>query len=84
MPYDLQFKFNNNKMYCSELVYLTYKEQFGVELCEPQKVEDYLILGTNHIKKIQETMNNRNIKLKQLAVAPVDIFNSKYLHRVSF
>lgn len=29
-------------------------------------------------------MNKRNIKLEQLAVAPVDIFNSKYLHRISF
>ena len=27
----MSFKFNNGRMYCSELVYVIYKEQFGIE-----------------------------------------------------
>ena len=29
--YDLAFKFNNNKYYCSELIYDIYKDQFGIQ-----------------------------------------------------
>lgn len=72
--YDKQFKFNNNKMYCSELVYLIYKEQFGIELCKPKKIKSYHLFGLSKIIK------RRGINLNQLVVAPSDIINSKYLH----
>lgn len=39
-PYDLQFKFDNGKMYCSELVWLIYKEQ-GIDICSPRRVGTY-------------------------------------------
>ena len=32
-PYDLAFKFDNGKFYCSELIYDIYKNQLGIELC---------------------------------------------------
>lgn len=40
IPYDLAFKFNNGKYYCSELVWEIYKDQFGIELCKPRKISD--------------------------------------------
>lgn len=84
MPYDIQFKFNNGKMYCSELIYLVYKEQFGVELCKPKKVSDYLILGSKHIPKLKKEIAKRGISMNQEAVAPVDIFNSPLLENIDF
>ena len=42
MPYDLQFTFDNGKMYCSELVWLIYRDN-GIELCKPRKVSDYIL-----------------------------------------
>ena len=81
-PYDLAFKFDNNKFYCSELIYDIYLNQLGVELCKPKTVDDYLILGINHIPQIQNTMSKRDITLEQYAVAPVDVFKSKDLKRV--
>ncbi len=65
--YDLAFKFNNGKMYCSELVYTIYKEQFGIELCKPKKVSSYHIFGLGKILK------KRHINPNQLVVAPSDL-----------
>lgn len=81
-PYDLAFSFDNDIYYCSELVYDIYKNQLGIELCKPKQVGDYLILGTDKLDKIESTMQRRGITKEQYAVAPVDIFESDYLHNV--
>jgi hypothetical protein len=81
-PYDLTFKFDNGKFYCSELIYDIYKNQLGIELCETKKVEEYLILGTDKLPEIKKAMEKRGITQNQYAVAPVDIFESDYLEDV--
>ncbi len=73
--YDWSFKFNNGKMYCSELVYLIYKEQFGVELCKPRPAKDYNLLF------IKDEMKKRGITEDQLMVAPSDIYKSELLKK---
>ena len=70
--YDLEFKFDNGKMYCSELVWLVYKDQ-GIELCKPRKVSSFLM---TRIPKVKKLMEKRNIKMNQEAVAPVDIYKA--------
>lgn len=70
MPYDRAFKFNNNKMYCSELVYTIYKEQLGITLCKPKKVSSYNIFW------LHRTLKNRHINPNQLVVSPEDIYSS--------
>lgn len=78
-PYDLAFKFDNGKFYCSELIYDVYLNQLGIELCKLKTIDDYLILGTHHIPKIKRAIKKRGITMNQYAVAPVDVFNSKEL-----
>lgn len=72
MPYDLEFKFDNGKMYCSELVWQVYKDQ-GIELCKPRKVSSFIF---SRIPKVRELMKKRNISMDQYAVAPVDIYKA--------
>ena len=81
-PYDLAFKFDNGKFYCSELIYDIYKNQLGIELCEPKKVSDYLMIGIDKLPQIDKAMKKRGITMEQYAVAPVDIFESDYLEDV--
>ena len=69
--YDWAFKFDNGKMYCSELIYLIYKDQFGIQLAKPRKVSDYHILG------LDDMMKRRGINPYQLAVAPADLLKYK-------
>lgn len=70
--YDLEFKFNNGKMYCSELVWLIYKDQ-GIELCRPRKVSSFIF---TRIPKVKRLMDKRNITMDQEAVAPVDLYKA--------
>lgn len=72
MPYDLQFKFDNGKMYCSELVWLVYKEQ-DIELCKPRKVSDFICA---RIPKVKKLMDHRGISMDQEVVAPVDLYKA--------
>lgn len=71
-PYDLEFKFDNGKMYCSELVWLVYKDQ-GIELCKPRKVSSFVM---TRIPKVKKLMSKRNITIDQYAVAPVDLYQA--------
>ena len=72
-PYDLAFKFDNGKWYCSELVYDIYKRQLGVELCKPRPVSDY------HLQGMEKQLSKRGISKEQLVVAPSDLYDSKLL-----
>ena len=72
-PYDLAFKFDNGKWYCSELVYDIYKRQLGVELCKPRPVSDY------HLQGMEKLLSKRGISKEQLVVAPSDLYDSKLL-----
>ena len=81
-PYDLSFKFDNGRFYCSELVYDIYQKQLGIQLAEPRQVKDYLILFTDRLPKLKRAMKRRGISKEQYAIAPVDIFNSEYLESV--
>ena len=67
--YDLAFKFDNNKYYCSELVYLIYKDQFNYSLGTPKKVSEYTLCGMSSLLK------RRNISKDQYVIAPSDILD---------
>ena len=75
-PYDLQFSLKNNRYYCSELVWVIYKEQLGVELCKPKSLSKYRTLG------LEKTIKKRGISKKSLFVAPIDLLSSDKLHGV--
>ncbi|MBR6111646.1 MAG: hypothetical protein IKQ08_06835 [Paludibacteraceae bacterium] len=68
-PYDLAFKFDNGKWYCSELVYDIYKSQLGIELCQPKQLRQYKISGMENVIK------KRGMSLDQLVVAPCDLLD---------
>lgn len=66
-PYDLAFSFNNNKMYCSELVYDIYLKQFNTQLAKPKKIKEYNIFG------LKTKMKERGMNENQLVIAPSDL-----------
>ena len=70
IAYDSAFKFKNKKYYCSELVYDIYKDQFGIQICEPRPLSDYHTLG------LEKEIKRRGMKKDQLMVAPSDLMNA--------
>lgn len=72
--YDLAFSFNNNRYYCSELVYDIYLYQQGIKLCEPKPMKSY---AATHLPKIKKVMKRRGMNPNDLVVSPDDLFNSK-------
>lgn len=65
--YDLAFKMDNGKFYCSELVWVIYKEQFGTELCKPKQIRKY------HISLFKDQIKKRGIDINAYAIAPCDL-----------
>lgn len=76
IPYDSQFSLTNNKYYCSELVWVIYKNQLGVRLCEPRSLSSYNTFGLSKLLK------KRRISSKSKFVAPVDLLDSDKLYGV--
>lgn len=65
--YDLAFKFNNDKYYCSELIYDIYKNQFGIRLTTPKPIKSYHVFGLGKL------MKRRGMNPNQKVVAPCNL-----------
>ncbi len=77
--YDGQFRWDDKKMYCSELVWKTY-EKAGVRLCEPSRFRDYHLDKPSVKKVIEERYGNVDkVPLDENVVAPGDIAASALL-----
>lgn len=70
--YDLVFSFENEEVYCSELVWLIYKSQ-GIELCPPRKINTHFMA---RVPMLQRALRERNISPEQEAVAPCDLLRA--------
>ena len=70
--YDLKFSFDNEEVYCSELVWLIYKAQ-GIELCPPVKINSHFMA---RLPMLQRALAERGISPEQEAVAPVDLLRA--------
>lgn len=66
--YDNQFSLNNNAYYCSELVYVIYRDQLGMELCTPRPLRRHNVFGLKWL------LRKRGIDVNQLVVTPADLY----------
>ena len=78
--YDPQFRWSDEKIYCSELVWKIYNEAAGIQLCEPRNFHSY---NLNH-PVVQDIVERRygsvsNLPVDELVVAPSDLANSDLL-----
>lgn len=80
VPYDLDFRFNNGKYYCSELVWDIYKDN-NIDLCNPKQLKEYHFLNVPLVKK---KIKERGFTLEQSVVAPSDLVKSNKLKTVAY
>jgi len=75
--YDLQFGWDDNQMYCSELVYKIY-ESAGIQICSKNKFSSFNL--SNKIVRLainqRYTQMGKKFNINETVVAPIDIANS--------
>lgn len=81
--YDFQFRWSDDRIYCSELVWKVYKHSVGIELCKPRPFKSYNLKHptVQRIAKARYGSVDR-LPLNELAVAPSDLAESSMLVEV--
>jgi hypothetical protein len=81
-PYDLYFGWNDEKIYCSELVWKIYSRTTGIEVGKTEKLRDCDLSHPVVKQKLKERYGNE-IPLDETVISPADIFNSELLETVT-
>ncbi len=81
-PYDFEFRWSDDKIYCSELVWKLYKEALNVELCEPKPMRDHA-LGSEVVQRTMKERYGSTPPLDELMIAPGALFDCPLLGTVS-
>jgi uncharacterized protein YycO len=79
--YDYTFEWNDDKIYCSELIWKIYKRAIGIEICKLEKLKDFDITN-NEVKKKLKERYGKKIPLNETVISPAAIFNSNLLYTV--
>ncbi len=79
--YDNLFQWNDNRIYCSELVWKIYKNALNIEIGKLQKFKDF---DLNHpkVKALIRKRYGNNINLNEIVISPIQMFNSELLIKV--
>jgi len=80
-PYDLQFQWSDERIYCSELVWKTYEEALGIEIGELETFRDFNLSDPAVAKKLEERFGAR-IPLDEKVISPASMFESDRLMTV--
>lgn len=78
--YDSGFNWSDKEMYCSELVFKTYK-CIGVELCKPKALRDFN-LESPQVRRIMQQRYGNSIPYDEPMVSPGQIAESNLLFQV--
>jgi hypothetical protein len=76
--YDIGFKWSDEQLYCSELVWKVYKNGLSIELIEPRPMKSYVGLNEQAKQEMYKRWGN-NEYINELTVAPSDLAKSHLL-----
>jgi len=79
--YDLYFEWNNDRIYCSELVWKIYREGTGLEIGQLDKLSDFDLSNPIVQSKLKERYGN-NIPINEKVISPAVIYQSNLLETI--
>lgn len=82
LPYDLQFRWSDERIYCSELVWKMYAEGLGVRLCEPRPMREHA-LGSPTVQQVMKDRYGAAPPLDELMISPGALFDCPSLRTVA-
>lgn len=77
-PYDLQFLWSDDRLYCSELVWKIYRRGAGVEIGKPQVFGDF-DLDDPRVQKLVEERFGGDAPEQEKVITPAAMFGSRLL-----
>jgi uncharacterized protein YycO len=76
--YDIYFSWDEERMYCSELVWKVYQEGANVEVGTRKRMKDYDLTSPT-VKKIMRQRYGNKPPLNEYMISPQDVFESELL-----
>lgn len=80
--YDIYFAWDDDEIYCSELVWKLYKQSAGIELCDLKQLKDF-DLSNPLVKAKLNSRYNDKIPYNSQVVSPADIYESGLLREIA-
>ena len=81
-PYDLTFEWSDQRIYCSELVWKTYKNALDVEIGRLQRLRDFRLDDPAVRQKLKERYGSR-VPMDEPVISPGEMFRSSLLVTVN-
>ncbi|HSX59794.1 MAG TPA: YiiX family permuted papain-like enzyme [Tahibacter sp.] len=80
--YDLTFEWDDDRIYCSELVWKAYERAFGVHIGETQRLRDFDLTDPAVKTKLRERYG-ADVPLEEPVISPQAMFDSALLVTVA-
>lgn len=80
--YDALFGWDDDRIYCSELVWKSYQRALGISLCDKKNLRDFN-LSDPEVKRVLKERYGHTIPYDESVVSPADLFDSEWLAIVS-
>lgn len=77
--YDRQFRWSDEKLYCSELVWKLYRRAAGITLCRPRHFRDFNLSRPALAKEALRRYGGNMPPPEEAVVTPADLFASPLL-----
>lgn len=80
-PYDIYFEWDDQSIYCSEIVWKAYDKALGIQLAPLQKLKQFN-LSDPQVKALMKQRYGNQVPLNETVIAPKAIYDSQYLIEV--
>lgn len=74
----MTFEWNDDKIYCSELIWKVYQRATGIEIGKLEKLSDFDLTSETVKTKMKERYSNK-IPMDEIVISPAAIFDSELL-----
>jgi len=79
--YDIYFEWNDNRIYCTELIWKIYKKALNIEVGKLEKLKDF-DLSDPYVKKIMKKRYGNKIPYNEFVISPDSMFKADNLIEV--